>query len=32
VVVLSGDPLELTSRVQRVYVNGKLAYDAEAGR
>jgi imidazolonepropionase-like amidohydrolase len=32
VVVLSGDPLELTSRVERVYVNGKLAYDAEAGR
>jgi len=30
-VVLSGDPLELTSRVEMVYVNGELAYDAEAG-
>ena len=31
VVVLSGDPLELTSRVERVYVNGRLAYDAGDG-
>ncbi|MFQ6097426.1 MAG: amidohydrolase family protein [Armatimonadota bacterium] len=28
-VVLSGDPLELTSRVEKVFVNGVLAYDAE---
>lgn len=30
IVVLSGDPLELTSRIEKVYVNGELAYDAEA--
>jgi len=29
-VILSGDPLELTSRVEKVYVDGRLAYDAEA--
>jgi len=28
-VVLSGDPLELTSRVEKVFVNGEVAYDAE---
>ncbi|MGD8237598.1 MAG: amidohydrolase family protein [Armatimonadota bacterium] len=30
IVVLSGDPLELTSRVEKVFVNGEVAYDAEA--
>ncbi|MFQ5809157.1 MAG: amidohydrolase family protein, partial [Armatimonadota bacterium] len=29
-VVLSGDPLELTSRIEKVFVNGEVAYDAEA--
>jgi imidazolonepropionase-like amidohydrolase len=28
-VVLSGDPLELTSRVERTYVAGRLVYEAE---
>lgn len=27
VVILSGDPLELTSRVEKVLVNGKVVYD-----
>lgn len=30
-VVLSGDPLELTSRVEKVFVNGTIVYDAAAG-
>ncbi len=30
IVVLSGDPLELTSRVEQVYVDGALVYDAAA--
>jgi len=29
-VVLSGDPLELTSRVERTYIGGRLVYDAGA--
>jgi len=30
-VVLSGDPLELTSRVEKVFLNGTIVYDAAAG-
>jgi imidazolonepropionase-like amidohydrolase len=30
-VVLSGDPLEPTSRVERTYIGGRLVYDAGAG-
>ncbi|MDI6808729.1 MAG: amidohydrolase [Candidatus Eisenbacteria bacterium] len=29
VVVLSGDPFDIQSRVERVYVNGNLAYEAD---
>jgi len=29
-VILSGDPLEATSRVEMVYVNGKVVYDSHA--
>lgn len=28
-IVLSGDPLELTSRVERTYIAGRLVYEAE---
>jgi imidazolonepropionase-like amidohydrolase len=28
-VILSGDPLEVTSRVEKVLVNGKVSYDAK---
>ncbi len=28
-VILNGDPLDLTSRVEKVFVNGKVVYDAK---